>query len=142
MIGRTVLDEDGMQVSPSLAVRIGLNEAILLQALHFWTIVASERRYWESDSDGRDIIEDDDGTLWLSMTGEALAAWLPFCSLPTIRRTIWSLATDRTAEGQVVDTGDSPGAGPLLWRDQPSGTNRTTRYRVNTRHPVIEGAAL
>lgn len=79
---RLLLDEPTLQVLPSLAVAIGLNEAILLQQLHFWM------------SSPRDHGVMHDGRRWIY---NSLPQWheqLPFWSEDTIRRTFKSL-TDK-----------------------------------------------
>lgn len=50
---RLLLDESSLQVQPSLAVAIGLNEAIALQQLHFWLKGKAERKDDDAFIDGR-----------------------------------------------------------------------------------------
>jgi len=63
-------------ILPQLAVRIGLNEAIILQQIHYWT------------RDNRHVI---DGLSWTYNTVEEWNAQFPFWSSSTIRRTVDSL---------------------------------------------------
>ncbi|CAJ2719255.1 Uncharacterised protein [Burkholderia pseudomallei] len=73
---RLLIDEPPLMVLPQLAARIGLNEAIILQQVHYWT------------RDNRNVIE---GRSW---TYNTVADWqkqFPFWSQATIRRTIDSL---------------------------------------------------
>lgn len=65
-------------VSPQLAVRIGLNEAIILQQIN----------YWLNDTESR---HDHDGKLWVYNTYEEWQKQFPFWSVPTIKRTLASL---------------------------------------------------
>ncbi|QTB47926.1 hypothetical protein [Burkholderia pseudomallei] len=73
---RLLIEEPPLMVLPQLAARIGLNEAIILQQVHYWT------------RDNRNVIE---GRSW---TYNTVADWqkqFPFWSQATIRRTIDSL---------------------------------------------------
>lgn len=75
-MSRLLIDEQPLMVLPQLAAQIGLNEAIVLQQVHYWT---AERR---------NVV---DGRSW---TYNTIAGWqkqFPFWSSATIRRTIDSL---------------------------------------------------
>lgn len=75
-MSRLLIDEHPLQVLPSLAEAIGLNEAIVLQQLHYW-LKDSKKIY--------------DGKPW---TYNSVAEWqkqFPFWSESTIRRTINNL---------------------------------------------------
>lgn len=70
MTSRLLINEPPLQVLPSLAVRIGLNKAILLQQIHYWLVHTANVR---------------DGRKWVY---NSVADWqkqLPFWSERTIR---------------------------------------------------------
>lgn len=75
-MSRLLIDEQPLMVLPQLAAQIGLNEAIVLQQVHYWT---SERRHVQ------------DGRSWTYNTIVAWQKQFPFWSSATIRRTIDSL---------------------------------------------------
>lgn len=75
-MSRLLIDEHPLQVLPSLACKIGLNEAIFLQQLH----------YWLTKSDHN--IED---KKWIYNSIESWISQFPFWGKNTIRRTIESL---------------------------------------------------
>ncbi|URM32322.1 conserved phage C-terminal domain-containing protein [Cytobacillus firmus] len=58
---------------PSLAVKLGMKEAIVLQHVHYWLSVSSNEK---------------DGRKWVYNTYEEWKKQLPFWSLSTIKRTI------------------------------------------------------
>ncbi|MFM0752618.1 hypothetical protein [Paraburkholderia strydomiana] len=75
-MSKLLINEHPLQVLPSLAVQIGLNEAIVLQQIHYWV------------SQGKNEIN---GHRWVF---NSVADWkrqFPFWSEQTIRRTIASL---------------------------------------------------
>ncbi|HPO87410.1 MAG TPA: hypothetical protein PLN86_16330 [Candidatus Hydrogenedentes bacterium] len=76
-----LIKEPPLQVSPTLAVRIGLNEAIALQQLHYW--LANPKSAGEIDADGNK---------WVFNSYEE---WqednFPFWSISTIQRIFISL---------------------------------------------------
>jgi DNA-binding transcriptional ArsR family regulator len=76
-----LIHEPPLQVLPSLAKIIGLNEAILLQQTHYWLLRAEH------------IAEDTDGIerRWVHKTLKEWERELPFWSQSTIRRTLRSL---------------------------------------------------
>jgi hypothetical protein len=101
---------------PQLAARIGLNEAIVLQQIHFWVKNAERRR------DQRHL---HDGHWWVwNNYDEWQRDNFPFWHVGTIRRTMYSLT--RPAEGP-----------PLVICAQPRGQDRTIWYRVNYDHPAL-----
>src|SRR6185436_3458216 len=67
-----LINEPPLQVLPSLAVQVGLPEAMLLQQLHYWL--------------GRATIHDDDGRDWVYKTIAGWRSEFPFWSEPTIKR--------------------------------------------------------
>lgn len=74
---RLLIDEPPLQVLPSLAELIGLNEAIFLQQLHYWL--------------GKATFHDEDGTPWVYNTYDAWQEQFPFWGRNTIIRTIYKL---------------------------------------------------
>lgn len=83
-----LINEPPLQVLPSLAVKIGLNEAIFLQQLHYRLLISTNVK---------------DGCKWIYKT---YAEWkneeFPFWSTDTIKRTIKKLETD----GYIISTSD------------------------------------
>lgn len=71
-----LINEHPLMVLPGLATRIGLNEAIILQQIHYWT------------RDQRHVI---DGYSWTYNTVEEWRKQFPFWSNATIRRSVESL---------------------------------------------------
>ncbi len=80
---RLLLEEPSLQVQPSLAVAIGLNEAIALQQLNFWLTGKAERKDDDAFIDGR---------WWVY---NSIREWreksFPFWSEDTIQRTFKKL---------------------------------------------------
>lgn len=75
-MNRKLIDEYPLIVLPSLAKKIGLNEAIVLQQIHFWL--------------GRGLNKKD-GKYWVYNTYEEWGEQFPFWSVSTIRRAFSSL---------------------------------------------------
>lgn len=72
-----LINEPPLQVLPSLAVAIGLNEAIVLQQLHYWLAHATVKH---------------DGKLWVYKTYDQWKSQdFPFWSIDTIKRALTSL---------------------------------------------------
>lgn len=80
-----LINEPPLQVLPSLAKKIGLNEAILLQQLHFRSLISTNLR---------------DGYKWVYKTYEEWGEEFPFWSVDTIKRAIRKLEK----EGYVIST--------------------------------------
>ena len=75
-MSRLLIDEPPLQVLPSLAREIGLNEAIMLQQMHYWLIKSSHEF---------------EGVKWFYKTLEDWQTEFPFWSTMTIRRTLSNL---------------------------------------------------
>ena len=75
-MSRLLIKENPVMIIPSLAVKIGLNEAVVLQQIHYWLGISKHR------------IE---GRIWVYNTYEEWQKQLPFWSVSTIKRTILSL---------------------------------------------------
>ena len=90
---KLLIDEHPLQVLPSLAVAIGLNEAMFVQQLHYWHArkkEAGDERFFR------------DGRWWNYNTYEEWHEQFPFWSIATLKRVI------RSAEegGYVVSTSE------------------------------------
>ena len=75
-IGKLLIDDQPLQVLPSLAKAIGLNEAIFLQQLHYFLRISKNRA---------------DGRSWVYNTIKDWQVEFSFWSLKTVQRTIESL---------------------------------------------------
>ena len=75
-MSRLLIDEPPLQVLPSLARELGLNEAIMLQQMHYWLIKSSHEF---------------EGVKWFYKTLEDWQTEFPFWSVMTIRRTLTNL---------------------------------------------------
>lgn len=75
-MSRLLINEPPLQVLPSLAKEIGLNEAIMLQQMHYWLLKSSNEFT---------------GVKWFYKTLEEWQTEFPFWSVMTIRRTLGSL---------------------------------------------------
>ena len=71
-----LINEPPLQVLPSLALVVGLNEAIIVQQMHFWLLRSTH------------VI---DGTPWVYNTYEEWQKQFPFWSIDTIKRAIYRL---------------------------------------------------
>lgn len=71
-----LINEPPLQILPSLAVAIGLNEAIVVQQVHYWLGLSANTR---------------DGRVWVFKTYPEWRAEFPFWSEDTIGRTIRKL---------------------------------------------------
>ena len=75
-MSKLLLQENPVMIIPSLAVKIGLNEAVVLQQTHFWLTISKH------------VIK---GKRWVYNTYLDWQKQLPFWSVSTIKRTIHSL---------------------------------------------------
>jgi uncharacterized phage protein (TIGR02220 family) len=75
-MSRLLIKESPVMIIPSLAVKIGLNEAVVLQQIHYWLGISKHQ------------IE---GRTWVYNTYEEWQKQIPFWSVSTIKRTILSL---------------------------------------------------
>mgnify|MGYP000459734166 CR=1 FL=1 len=82
MRSNLLFDEHPLVVNPELATQIGLNEAIVLQQIHYWTCFNEKAEKNERD-----------GFYWTYNTYKAWQEQFPFWSIMTIRRIIKSLET-------------------------------------------------
>lgn len=79
-MSKLLLDEHPLLIMPQLAVKIGLNEAIVLQQIHYWVQINEKAK-----------INYKDGYYWTYNTYEEWQKQFPFWSNATIRRAINSL---------------------------------------------------
>jgi len=77
-MSKLLIHEPPLQVLPSLAEAIGLNEAIVIQQLHYWLQLPKGGKEQE-------------GHKWIFNTYEEWAEQFPFWSVSTIQRTFASL---------------------------------------------------
>ena len=79
-----LIEEPPLQVLPSLALAVGLNEAIILQQMHYWLKIKQQAsdKYADSFRDGR---------WWVYNSVTEWQAQFPFWSTDTIQRGITSL---------------------------------------------------
>lgn len=75
-MSKLLINEPPLMVLPSLAVAIGLNEAIALQQLHYWLLTTKHQK---------------DGRPWVYNTAEEWQSNFPFWSASTIRRVFQTL---------------------------------------------------
>lgn len=79
-VNKLLLDEHPLIILPNLACRVGLEEAVILQQVHYWlnksNHLINERK-------------------WVYKTYEEWHAEFPFWSIPTIRRKITGLEKDK-----------------------------------------------
>jgi uncharacterized phage protein (TIGR02220 family) len=75
-MSRLLITESPVMIIPSLAAKIGVNEAVVLQQIHYWLGISKH------------VIEE---RTWVYNTYEEWQKQLPFCSVSTIKRTIRSL---------------------------------------------------
>jgi uncharacterized phage protein (TIGR02220 family) len=75
-MSRLLIKESPVMIIPSLAVKIGLNEAVVLQQIHYWLGISKHQIK---------------GRTWVYNTYEEWRKQLPFWSVSTIKRTILSL---------------------------------------------------
>lgn len=124
---RLLINESPLQVLPSLAVALGLNEALLLQQVHYWLTLTRHHH---------------DDRPWVYNTVDQWQAQFPFWSKRTIERVLASLEKggyllvayynehpwDRTKwysiDYDAVEALPAAEANPPKWRDgdRPSGT--------------------
>ena len=122
-MSRLLINEPPLQVLPSLARKIGLNEALFLQQLHFLTLACRLM----------------DGRRWYSIKVEDWVAAFPFWSKRTIERIITSLRNQKLITTTDVYNRDADDR--TLWYavcyealedlDFPTGKAAPSRVRQN-----------
>lgn len=96
-----LINEPPLLVCPTLAVMYGLNEAMMVQQIHFWS---------SAKNSGRVI----DGRVWVYNTAEEWQEQFPFLSLGTVVRVLKSIR-----DKGIVDSLILP------------GSDRTLHYAIN-----------
>ncbi|OMC81829.1 hypothetical protein BK128_21400 [Viridibacillus sp. FSL H7-0596] len=102
MATNLLINEPPLQVLPSLATAIGLNEAIVVQQVHYWIGISKNHR---------------EGHKWVYKTFDAWGEEFPFWSTSTIKRTIKNLEMNEL----LISTN----------KFNKLGIDRTKWYRVN-----------
>lgn len=87
-MSKLLINESPLQVQPSLAKAIGLHEAIFLQQVHYWLGGSKFMR---------------DGRKWVYNTYEQWLRQLKYLSLPTLKRAIKSLKTQKLLYVERLD---------------------------------------
>jgi len=115
-VSKLLIHEPPLQVLPRLAVVIGLNEAIILQQIHYWLVVYEGKQ---------DTYHRHDGRWWVWNTIEEWQVNFPFWSSKTVQRTLTSLRRPVT-EGDVQ-------RGPLVLTERynKKGYDRTLWYTID-----------
>jgi hypothetical protein len=75
-MGKLLINENPLLIIPSLAVRLGVNEAVVLQQIHYWVMKSKHVK---------------EGRQWIYNTYQDWQKQLPFWSESTVKRTIRSL---------------------------------------------------
>lgn len=112
---RLLLDEYPLIVLPRLACAIGLNEAMILQQLHYWLGKSNHEHK---------------GRRWVYNTYEQWQEQFPFWSIPTIRRAISSLSKPYTPKS-ATDGRVGRGALLLIDRFNVAGFDKTNWYTID-----------
>tara|TARA_R110000751_G_scaffold307503_1_gene429159 strand:- start:529 stop:1395 length:867 start_codon:yes stop_codon:yes gene_type:complete len=104
-----LIAEQPLQILPKLAANIGLNEAILVQQIHYW-LQRSKHNH--------------DGQKWIYNTHESWLEQFPFWSKATLKRVITSLKSQG-----IINTGNF----------NRMKMDRTVWYTINYSHAVCSG---
>lgn len=110
---KLLISEEPLQVLPSLATEIGLNEAIILQQLHYWM---NPRRNQGEIHDGR---------RWIYNTYQQWQDNFPFWSVDTIKRTI-----NKLEQNDLIESTD---------RFNADTRDRTKWYTINYGNAILHG---
>ena len=104
-----LIAEQPLQLQPKLAVRVGLNEAILVQQIHYWLQRSNHTH---------------DGKKWIYNTHDSWLEQFPFWSKATLKRVITSLKSQG-----LINTGNY----------NRMKMDRTVWYTINYSHAVCSG---
>jgi len=85
-MSKLLLDEHPLTILPSLAVKIGLNEAIFIQQLHYWLEISKKKEAKEKEKTRLKK-----GKFWSYNTYDELMEQFPFWSVKTIKRIVKGL---------------------------------------------------
>ena len=94
-MSKLLIDEPPLQVLPSLAVKIGLNEAIALQQLHYWLI--------NTNKDGERTAHFRNGRWWIYNSYKEWGRQFPFWSKATIQRVFLALEKKKLVISEQLD---------------------------------------
>lgn len=108
---KLLIQDEPLQVLPALAVEVGLNEAIVLQQIHYWM---NPRRNMGSIHEGKK---------WIYNTYEGWRENFPFWSLRTIQGIILKLERE-----ELIESTD---------RFNTDTRDRTKWYTINYDHPIL-----
>lgn len=130
---KLILDEYPLVIIPSLAVEYGLNEAIIIQQLHYWIQKSSKEK---------------DGRKWVYNTYENWQEQFPFWSLSTIKRTIKKLEKENivitanynkmtidNTKWYTLNYGELDMSRPLVQNEQTIGS-KWTDQQVKMNKPI------
>ena|GEM_PF-6572874 len=81
-MSRLLINEYPLQVLPTLAIAIGLNEAIALQQIQYWLAIYQEKK---------DLYHFHDNGWWVRLSSVGAAETFPFWSKKTVLRTLAKL---------------------------------------------------
>ena len=87
---KLLLDEKPLMVLPKLAVLVGLNEAIVLQQVHYWLVIYKDAEAKLPEDERKHY---HNGRWWVYNTVVEWQENFPWWSPSTIRRTLDSLRT-------------------------------------------------
>lgn len=104
-----LIPESPLQVLPTLACTVGLNEAIVLQQLHYWLQRSANER---------------DGRVWVYHTYQQWRAEFPWWSIRTLKDLLPALES----RGLIMTANYNR-----------SATDRTKWYTINYEHPQLAG---
>jgi hypothetical protein len=79
-MSKLLLNEQPLLIMPNLAMKIGLNESIVLQQIHYWNVINEKSKHNFKD-----------GYYWTFNSYEEWSKQFPFWSKSTIQRTIAKL---------------------------------------------------
>lgn len=112
-----LLNSNPIVVIPELAALVGLNEAIVLQQVHYWTV--------QNQKTGKNCV---DGHYWTYNTYREWQKQFPWWSIDTIKRTI-----TRLVKRGILVTGTF----------NKAGFDRTKWYRINyDMLPLVQNAPM
>lgn len=100
-----LIHEPPLVISPSLACAIGLNEAIILQQVHYWLAHPKAGSTYGREKDGR---------RWVYNNYEEWHRNFPFWSVSTIKRAMYSLERKQLLITEVEVDASAPG-GKRKW---------------------------
>jgi len=92
-MSKLLLDEKPLMILPQLAIKIGLNEAIILQQIHYWLLHYEKRQSQKHFRDGH---------WWVYNTYENWQENFPFWSVATIKRALTALRKPAPGRGRLL----------------------------------------